>query len=106
MRSTDEDDHGQALGLVLMAVAMVAVIAVALGGAGKRLIARSRAQNAADAAALAGVESGPAAAAAIAGRNGAAVVSFVAAPGPGGNTVTVEVVMDGQRAVAAASTDP
>lgn len=103
---TIERDRGQALGLVLMAVAMLAVVAVALGNAGARLVARSRAQNAADAAALAGVESGAAAAGTIAERNGGAVVSFVSTPGPAGTTVTVEVVVGGEHAIAAASTEP
>ena len=99
-------DGGQALGLVVMSVALVAVIAVALSGVGARMVARSRAQNAADAAALAGVHSGSAAAANMAERNGAAIVSFAAAPGPAGTTVTVEVVLQGEHAIAAASDEP
>jgi Flp pilus assembly protein TadG len=99
-------DRGQALGLVLIAVGMVAVIAVALAHVGTRLVARSRAQNAADAAALAGVEGGAVAAAAMADHNGGALVSFVEHGGPDGSTVTVEVTVGGERAVAAASTEP
>ena len=107
-------DSGQALGLVLIAVGMVAVIAVALSHLGARLVERSRAQNAADAAALAGVDGGPAAAAAMAARNGGALVSFVERAVPDGSTVTVEVVVvvevevmvGGERAVAAASSAP
>ena len=105
-RDRRERDRGQALGLVLMAVAMVAVIAVALGKAGARLVARSRAQNAADAAALAGVESGVSGARNIAERNGGVVVSFVSASGAVGTTVTVEVTVGGEHAIAAASSEP
>lgn len=106
MRGTTDRDRGQAMGLVLVAVGMVAVIAIALSQVGARLTARSRAQNAADAAALAGVDGGRVAAAAMAGRNGAALVSFIDRPGPEGNTVTVEVTVGGEHAVAAASKEP
>lgn len=107
-------DRGQALGLVLIAVGLVAVIAVALSHVGARLVARSRAQNAADAAALAGVDGGSGAAAAMAARNGGVLVSFVERPGRGGSTVAmdvameviVEVTVDGEHAVAAASSGP
>ena len=119
-------DHGQALGLVLIAVGMVAVIAFALADVGARLVRRSRAQNAADAAALAGVEGGSSAAAAMAARNGGALVSFVQRSVPNGDgaagtaelqvgvevgvvvrvEVRVEVMVGGERAVAAASGGP
>lgn len=66
------------------------------------LIDRERARNAADAAALAGVTGGRAAADALAARHGASLVAFVA----DGDTVTVTVVYDEAAAVARATDGP
>ena len=99
-------DSGQAIGLVLMAVVLVAAVAAGIAGAAMRITARSRAQNAADAAALAGVDGGPDAAAAIAARNGGVLIAFNDVAVDGGATVTVEVTVGDEHAVARASSGP
>ncbi len=98
-------DRGQAAVLVVM-VAMVLFVAlsaalVALGG---HMIDRTRAQTAADAAALGAVAGGPSAAVALAGRHGAILVSFER--GPASGQVTVVVRVGSATATAAASDAP
>ncbi len=66
------------------------------------LVDRQAARSAADAAALAGVTGGRAAAAEMAARNGAVLLDWSRA----GRDVTVEVGVDGQRAVARATGGP
>ena len=95
-------DHGQATVVLLGCVALAAVVAVGAGELGVRLVHRQRAQTAADAAALAGVTGGPAAAARLAGVNGARLVSFTA----DGDDVLVVVEVDGERAAARATDGP
>lgn len=99
-------DTGQALGLVLMAIALVAIAAIAMVSVGVRMTDRARAQNAADAAALAGVAGDRTASAAIAARNGGVLVSFDRRAGEQGFSVTVEVDVGDERAIAAASSEP
>ncbi len=87
-------------GLVVVAIgsALAAVLMLALVVLGDRVIDGSRAQAAADAAALAGVVEGRSAAAELAGSNGARLVSFDEVAG----VVRVVVEVDGRRAEATA----
>jgi hypothetical protein len=102
----DDADHGQALSLVLIGVALLATIALAVASVGSHLAQRGAAQAAADAAALAGVDGGHAAAATLASRNGAAMVAFSAVADGSGRTVTVTVRVGDERATATASDEP
>jgi hypothetical protein len=88
--------------LLLACVAIIAIVAVAVGTLGARLVARQRAHIAADAAALAAATAGAPAARRLAAANGAQLVSFVDA----GDTVTVVVEVHGERATARATTGP
>lgn len=89
--------------VVVAAVLLVAVTAglVRLGETG---VARTRAQSAADAAALASLDGGRPAAEALASANGASVVSW--RRGPGRHEVTVVVEFDGVSATARATDAP
>jgi len=88
---------------MLLAVVAVAALAVtAVGIFGQRIVERGRAQTAADAAALAGLSGGRAAAVALAGRNGARLVRFDQT----GDVVTVVVDVDGEQAGARATDGP
>jgi len=99
-------DRGQALGLVVMSIALIGMFAVGIASVATRLTQRSKAQNAADAAALAGVMGGSTAASTVAGRNGATLVSFADVQGGQGVVVTVEVVVGDEHAIARASSEP
>ena len=98
--------------LVLMVVAMAVLATLAASVTGRRVIDRQRAQTAADASALAGVTGGQAAAARLAGVNGAVLVRFAAVPaaaadgGAGAVTVEVTVSVDGVMASARATNGP
>ena len=95
-------DRGQAVVLLLAVVVLIVLSMVAVGRFGARVVGIEQAQIAADAAALAGVDGGRAAAARLADANGAALVSFTAI----GDDVLVTVVVDGVRATARASRAP
>ena len=95
-------ERGQAVVLLLVVVVMAALAVVAVGQFGQRLVARGRAQIAADAAALAATTGGRPAAAHLASDNGAVLVSYSEAAG----AVTVMVEIDGQRATAQATDGP
>jgi hypothetical protein len=95
-------DRGQALMLVLAVGALLAVSMVAMGRFGARVLTVEQAQVAADAAALAGVVDGRAAAAALARRNGGTLVAFTAE----GADVIVVVSVGDERATARASRAP
>lgn len=96
-------DRGQASVLVVMvATALCTSLSVAVVGLGGQLIDRTRAQTAADAAALASFGGGSAAAQALALRHGATLVEFVRGPGVGQVTVTVRI---GEVTATAAATD-
>ena len=88
--------------LVACAVVLVGVLGMAVALVGGRVVDESRAQAAADAAALAAVSGGAGAAERIAVANDATIVSLVNASG----TVTVVVDVDGARATARASAAP
>ncbi len=99
-------DGGQATGLILMSIALIATVAIAVSGVATRMAQRSRAQNAADAAALAGVDGGRGSAEEVAARNGAALISFEHHRDTNGVIVTVVVTLGGEQAIARASTEP
>ncbi len=87
-----ERDRGQAaILLLLVATALIAAVMSGLATFGMTLRDRARAQSAADAAALASLDGGQAAARAIAGANGATLESWTAGPGVGEVTVVVRV---------------
>lgn len=91
-------DRGQALPLMLMALALAAAVMMAVGGLAQRAAVDARARTAADAAALAGAADGEGAARALAAANDADLVAF----DERGERVRVTVVVAGRQAVAAA----
>ncbi len=97
---------GQAVMLVMAVVAVVAAMMVGLAAFGVRVSARAQAQAAADAAALAAVGAldtdGVAAAASLARRNGARLISYSRQ----GDDVLVVVELRGERATARATRAP
>ncbi len=95
-------DRGQAVLLVAVVVVLAALVAVGLADAGAVIVDRQQAQTAADAAALAGVTGGLAAAAQLAASNGAVLVSYQ----QHGFEVTVVVTLGRVRARARASDGP
>ena len=96
-------DRGQAAVLVLIvAAALFASLAVATTTVGTRMIERTRAQSAADAAALASIRGGRDAADTLARRHGATLVSFTRGPASGQVKVVVRL---GAATAAAAGTD-
>ncbi len=91
MASHDDDrsDAGQVLPLMLLVVLVAMGAAVAVGRLGVEVVDRARARTAADAAALAGVAGGRAAAEGVARANGGRVVRLVT--DDGATEVTVRV---------------
>lgn len=87
---------------VLVGVAICAAVTVALVPVLVGLVHRQQAQSAADAAALAGVNGGRSASAALASANDAALVSW----SRDGDEVTVTVVVADHRATARATDAP
>src|SRR6056297_1623522 len=86
------DERGQAALLVVVVSAVLFVsILVALTTTGTTVLEHQRAQTAADAAALASLDGGRAAAVDLAERHGASVVSWRVGPGPGEVTVVVRL---------------
>lgn len=79
--------------MLVVAVAAVLLVAmvVALAALGRTAVDRTRAQTAADAAALASLDGGRGAAASLAARHGASVVSWSRGPDPFEVTVTVRL---------------
>ena len=85
-------DHGQAaVSLVGAVVTLLVVMLVALVGVGETSLDRTRAQSAADAAALASLHGGRAAAERFASAHGGELVEWVEGPGPDEVTVTVRI---------------
>ena len=96
-------DDGQAAIVILAVVAVLVVtIAVAVAAMGRTTIDRTRAQTAADAAALAALDGGPAGAAALAERHGAVVTSLLLDV----DVVTVTVRLGEVTATASATDAP
>ncbi len=101
--------------LLVLVVALAVLVAVGAGQAARAVIDRGRAQAAADAAALAGVHGGRAAAVRLASANGATLVSYAEVAGGRGSvfpaaastmTVTVVVLVGDVRASARATNGP
>ena len=98
-------DRGQAaLLVVVVATVVFAAVVSGLAVVGRTAVDRAQAQTAADAAALASLDGGRSAAADLAVRNGAVLVSW--RRGPGVHEVTVTVSVDGVTASARASDAP
>lgn len=76
---------------MVVVVTLGIAVAGALADLGGHVIDRGRAQHAADAAALGSLDGGRRAAAELARRNGAELVSWSAGPGPDEVTVVVRV---------------
>lgn len=102
MRAHGHGDRGQAVALVLVVVAFAALVIVAVGRFGGRIIDRQQAQVAADAAALAGVVGGRDAAQRVAAANSGVLESFVVDDGD----VIVVVAVASERATARATRAP
>ena len=101
--SRSRGDGGQAA-IVLVAVVAVLVVTMVVAAAamGRTAIDRTRAQTAADAAALAALDGGPDAAGALATRHGAVVVALSVT----GDVVTVTVRLGDVTATARATDAP
>lgn len=99
-------DRGQAVGLILIAVALIVTVAMAVAGLAVRSAHHGRAQTAADAAALAGASAGEASATRVASLNGALIISYAESQAADGKSVTVRVSVEGESATARASTAP
>jgi Flp pilus assembly protein TadG len=100
-------DGGAALVLVvLVSVALAAAVLLALVPVLVELTHRQQAQSAADAAALAGVTGGRAAADRLAVANGATIIAWSQRVTGLGVTVTVTVSVGGQQATARATDEP
>ncbi len=93
---------------VLIVVAFAAMLTSGLAELAMTARDRARAQSAADAAALAGLDGGYIAAMRVAGINGSTLVSWSSDPGSHDVTSVVEVVVEvgGQIARARASDQP
>jgi len=105
MVSSSRRDRGQAgLVVVMLATALFVSLTVAAVGFGGRLIDRTRAQTAADAAALASLTAGRSAARALAEVHGATLVMFERSSD--GEQVTVVVRVGAATATAAATDAP
>ena len=88
--------------LLAVVAVLVVTMSVAVAAMGRTTIDRTRAQTAADAAALAGLSGGPSAAADLAARHGAVVVELSVA----GDVVTVTVMLGDVTATARATDAP
>ena len=99
---SNRGDHGQAVVLLLAVVTMAALAVVAVGAFGQRVVDRGQAQTAADAAALAALLGGRAAAEHLADDNGGRLVAFEQHDA----VVTVVVDVAGERATARATDGP
>jgi Putative Flp pilus-assembly TadE/G-like len=100
------DARGQALPLVLVAVALAVVLTFGVASVARLVVEAGRARTAADAAALAGVDGGAPVAREIAAAHGAVLVAFAVDGGAEGRTVTVTVRYGRMTATAAASNRP
>jgi len=100
-------DDGQAAVLLVMVVCAMFVVCVgALAALGRDMTDRTRAQSAADAAALAAVVQGRGIGEEIAARHGASVVSWSTSSAADGQVVTVVVRLGDATATARASNRP
>ncbi len=93
-------EHGQTVPLMAVVIALIAAILVVVGRVGVLVVDRSRAQAAADAAALAAIHGGRPAALEMAVQNHGTLVSYVERRG------SVEVRVRVGRATASARAAP
>jgi outer membrane lipoprotein SlyB len=100
--SVRRDDGQSALVVLIVGAALFVAVLTAMVGFGGHLTDRTRAQSAADAAALGGVTGGVDLATGLAERHGATLVSYV----DNGDRVTVIVRLDGSTATASATDLP
>lgn len=92
-------ERGQALPALVLGIGLVFTLGMLVGGVVlERFDARTRVQNAADAAALAGVQGGELTSRRVAQENDATLAKYVEKPG----RVEVEVVRKGERRTASA----
>jgi hypothetical protein len=100
---SERNDRGQAAAMVLaLATALFVALTSATLVVGSEMVDRTRAQTAADAAALASLRGGRAAALALADEHGAALVAYTPGSNPGQVRVVVRV---GDSTAAAAASD-
>ncbi len=99
-------DRGSFVLVMAVVVVLAGTMSMGVARLGVSVLHRQRAQTAADAAALAGVDGGRLRAAEIAAANGASLVSFARSGGWDGWTVTVQVDHGGVGARARASSQP
>lgn len=99
-------DRGSSVVLVAAVIVLAGLMAFAVAELGVAAAHRARAQTAADAAALAGVSGGRAAASRLAAANGGALRSFVRSGRPTAITVTVTVELGDAVATARATNGP
>lgn len=86
-------ERGQASLLAVGGIVLAVLSTVLVARVTVAAVRQARAQHAADAAALAGVEGGIAAAAAVASANGAELLDYRRGPGVAGGAVRVSVVV-------------
>lgn len=102
-RRNERVDGGQAaVLLVVVSAVLVVVMSLALATFGRATLDRTRAQTAADAAALAGVDGGQPAASRLAAHHGAVVIAWIER----GDDVTVTVRLGDATATARATDAP
>lgn len=99
-------DSGSSVVLVAAVIVLTGLMAFAVVELGVAAAQRARAQTAADAAALAGVSGGRAAATRLAAVNGGALRSFARSGLPAAITVTVTVELGDAVATARATNGP
>ncbi|MEY4230655.1 MAG: hypothetical protein RLZZ362_1504 [Actinomycetota bacterium] len=99
-------DRGSSVVLVAAVIVLAGLMALAVAELSVAAAQRARAQTAADAAALAGVSGGRAAASRLAAANGGALRSFVRSRHPAAITVTVTVELGDAVATARATNGP
>lgn len=97
------DDRGQATPLALVVIVLAVVATLAIAHVGRLVVDAGRARTAADAAALAGVEGGRAAASRLAAEHHARITTWSSSGPPTAVVVTVTVVVGHARATASAT---
>lgn len=102
MRVPKRDDGQAAVFVVVAVAALFVVVSLAMATVGGRMVDRTRAQTAADAAALGSLSGGRAAAVWLAAAHDAEIVSWTSGPDPHEVTVMVRV---GDSTATARATD-
>jgi len=104
MREDARDDGQSAVALMVMVAVLFVALVVAAGTFGGRALDRTRAQTAADAAALGSIDGGRLGARRLVDAHDAVLVSWE--PGPGPHDVTVVVRLGDATATARATNAP